>query len=207
MASSSPTARLAVPERFIDGIEAVIHERPVTIRRLTAADGGAFASHVSADLSRLGAHLPWPANTASVDGARAWLAAYEHQSEGRVLAIGAWDEAGQLLGGAVLFHFDPALPTIELGCWVLGAAEGCGLASLCCRELIALAGDAGAVQRVEWRSTPANTRSRGLAEHLGFHYEGTLRSSYVLRGERLDVDVLSLVAAEIETASAGRRGP
>ena len=43
-----------------------------------------------------------------------------------------------------------------------------------------------------------NTRSRRLAERLGFQHEGTLRSNYVLRGERLDTDVLSLVGAELD---------
>ena len=39
--------------------------------------------------------------------------------------------------------------------------------------------------------------SRGLAERLGFRHEGTLRSAYVLRGERYDLDVLSLVGDEL----------
>jgi hypothetical protein len=35
---------------------------------------------------------------------------------------------------------------------------------------------------------------------LGFQYEGTLRSAYVLRGERYDMDVLSLVGADLDAA-------
>ena len=46
--------------------------------------------------------------------------------------------------------------------------------------------------------TTGNTRSRRLAERLGFVFEGTLRSSYVLRERRLDVDVLSLVGPELD---------
>lgn len=51
-----------------------------------------------------------------------------------------------------------------------------------------------------WQTATANVRSRRLAERLGFVHEGTLRSSSVLRGERLDLDLdlLSLVSAEID---------
>jgi RimJ/RimL family protein N-acetyltransferase len=43
-----------------------------------------------------------------------------------------------------------------------------------------------------------NSRSRALAERLGFRYEGTLRSAYVLNGRRYDMDVLSLVGRELD---------
>lgn len=120
-----------------------------------------------------------------------------------MIAAGAWDR-GELLGGAVLFHHQPAAGTIELGCWVVAAAEGRGVAAASCLELLALARSGLRAERVEWRTTPLNVRSRRLAERLGFHYEGTLRSSYALRGALLDVDVFSLVGPEIDEAVVDR---
>jgi RimJ/RimL family protein N-acetyltransferase len=55
-----------------------------------------------------------------------------------------------------------------------------------------------AAERVEWHASTLNVRSRRLAERLGFTHEGTMRSNYVLRGDRLDTDVLSLVGGELD---------
>jgi RimJ/RimL family protein N-acetyltransferase len=181
------------------GFELAVAGRPAILRRLTVADAVPFAAHIAGDLSRLGEHLPWPAATSSVDGARAWLENHELARDGRVIAVGAWEES-RLLGGAVLFHHEPASAAIELGCWVVAEAEGRGIAAACCVELLELARSGLRAERVEWRTTPANMRSRRLAERLGFRYEGRLRSRYVLREARLDVDVLSLVGAEIDAA-------
>jgi ribosomal-protein-serine acetyltransferase len=189
-----PGRPIALPASLLEGVRAV---NAVSVRRLTSADAGAFATHVAGDLERLGTYLPWPAETCYPAGAREWLAAYEEQREGRVLAAGAWS-GEELLGGAVLFHHDPPGASVEIGCWVIRAAEGRGVASACCRALVRVARDDLRAERLEWRSAAANLASRRLAERLGFHHEGTLRSAYVLRGERLDIDVLSLVGAELD---------
>ena len=88
--------------------------------------------------------------------------------------------------------------SVELGCWASSAVQGLGVARAASEALIAYARAELAAERVAWRSTTVNRRSRGLAERLGFRYEGTLRSAYVLRGERYDLDVLSLVGAELD---------
>jgi ribosomal-protein-serine acetyltransferase len=173
--------------------------RPVTLRRLTTADAAAFAAHVAADLEHLGEHLPWPALTATEEGAERWLGLYERGEDGRVVAGGAWCD-GELLGGALLLHHDPAHANVELGTWVATAGEGHGVAAAACRALLAVARGHLGAERVEWYAATGNVRSRRLAERLGFRHEGTLRSSYVLHGERYDIDLLSLVGPEIDRA-------
>lgn len=170
------------------------------LRRLTAADADAFAAHIAADLEHVGEHLPWPAVTADAEGAAKWLGAYERGEEGRVVAAGVWHRGG-LVGGGVLFQHEPAHAALELGIWVTTGAEGRGVATAVCRALLAVARDDLQAERVAWLSSTRNVRSRRLAEKLGFVHEGTLRSSFVMRGERLDLDVLSLVGEEIEAAA------
>ena len=169
----------------------------VTFARLTTADADAFAAHVSADLARLRTHLPWPDVTSTPEGAAGWLGAYERQEDGRVGVGGMWHD-GELLGGALLFQHDPAAANVEIGCWVVAAGEGAGVVSAACRWLLGYARAELHAERVEWHAGTANERSRRLAERLGFVHEGTLRSNYPLRGERLDTDVLSLVGAELD---------
>ena len=170
---------------------------PVTLQRITTADATAFADHVDGDLARLREHLPWPEVTRTPDGAAEWLGRYERHEDGRVDVGGVWT-GDVLVGGALLHHHDPEAAVVEIGCWLTAAAEGGGVAAAACRVLIGLARAELGAERVDWHSTTANTRSRRLAERLGFQHEGTLRSNYVLRGERLDTDVLSLVGAELD---------
>jgi RimJ/RimL family protein N-acetyltransferase len=172
----------------------------VVLRRLSTEDAAAFARHVALDAERLHEYLPWPQNTATPEGAVDWLGPYERQEDGRVLVAGAWHDY-ELVGGALLFHHEPKQATVELGCWVVSAAEGTGVAAAACRALIALARSELEVERIEWVTTTVNERSRRLAQRLGFQHEGTLRSAYVLGGARRDLDLLSLVGDEIERAA------
>jgi ribosomal-protein-serine acetyltransferase len=160
-----------------------------------------FAAHVAGDLERLSEFLPWPAVTADAPGAATWLGRYDKGEGGRVLAAGIVDD-GALVGGIVLFNHSEAMGTVELGCWAIAAAEGRGLVRAACLEALVMARRGLEVARVEWHCDPRNTRSGVLAERLGFVHEGRLRSSYVLRGERLDTDVYGLVEGEIDQAIA-----
>jgi ribosomal-protein-serine acetyltransferase len=171
--------------------------RQLRLRTLTPADADAFAAHVAADAEHLGVYLPWPETASDPAGARAWLDLYERGDDGRVLVAGVLD-GDEIVGGALLMHHAAAFAIVELGCWAIAAVEGMGVARAACEALIALARTELHAERVEWRSTTVNARSRALAERLGFRHEGTLRSAYVLRGERYDSDVFSLVGAELD---------
>jgi ribosomal-protein-serine acetyltransferase len=175
--------------------------RPLRLRTLTPDDAPAFARHAAADLEHLREHLPWALGAAAPDGARAWLESYDRREAGRVLVAGAFD-GDAIVGGALLLNHKPETAAIEIGCWATSAVQGRGVARAACRALIAFARRELQVERVTWHCTTVNTRSRALAERLGFRHEGTLRSAYVLRGERYDLDVLSLVGAEIDQAGA-----
>ena len=170
---------------------------PLRLRTLTPDDAVAFARHVAADLEHLRVHLPWPESAAEPAGARTWLQAYADGGNGRVLAAGVFD-GPEIVGGALLAHHDPPTASVELGCWATSGVQGLGVARAASEALIVYARTELAVERVAWQSTTVNGRSRALAERLGFRYEGTLRSAYVLRDERHDIDVLSLVGDELD---------
>jgi RimJ/RimL family protein N-acetyltransferase len=170
----------------------------VRLRDLTEADADAFAAHIAADLPHVGEFLGWPERTVTADGARAFISPYAREEAGRRLLAGIWAD-GSLVGGIVLFAHDPATAVIELGCWAVSAVEGHGVVRAACVEALRLARSWG-VERVQWHCDPANTRSCGLAVRLGFQHEGTLRSSYPLRGERRDTAVYGLVGEEIDAA-------
>ena len=175
--------------------------QPVTLRKLSTADAEAFARSVARDVDHLGEHLGWPAEATTPDGAAKWLGPYERQEDGRVLVAGAWS-GDEVLGGSLLLHYDEANANVELGVWIVTEAEGKGVATAACIALIDFARRELKVERIEWAAATDNTRSRRLAEKLGFQYEGTCRSNYVLRGSRVSTDLLSLVGEEIDQAVA-----
>lgn len=169
------------------------------LRTLTVADAPAFAAHIASDLARLSVFLPWPARTDTPAGAALWIGQYSDTVDGRLVVAGI-ERHAELLGGIVLFCHEPASATVELGCWVVAAAEGSGAVRAACVEGLREARREYAVERVVWHCDPENTRSGGLARRLGFQLEGVLRSSYVLRGARRDTEVYSLVGSEIDEA-------
>ncbi len=169
------------------------------LRTLTTADAAAYAAAVAGDRERLREHLVWPDATADEDGARGFLERYERRQDGRVLLAGAW-RGERLLGAALLMSHDEVNAVIELGVWMTREAAGRGVAAAACRALLRLARSDLRAERVVWRCAPGNVASRRLAERLGFVFEGTARSDYVLRDRRVDTDVLSLVGAEVDAA-------
>jgi hypothetical protein len=52
------------------------------------------------------------------------------------------------------------------------------------------------MQRVEWRTNAANTRSISVAKRLGMRRDGTLRQVYPGPAGRVDIEVWSVLAAE-----------
>ncbi|MBB5872152.1 RimJ/RimL family protein N-acetyltransferase [Allocatelliglobosispora scoriae] len=59
-------------------------------------------------------------------------------------------------------------------------------------------------QRIELRVAPGNTASRRVAEKAGFTYEGLLRNSGFVHSGRVDLEVWSLVAADLRGSSPVR---
>lgn len=172
------------------------------LRTLTPDDAEAFARHVAADRAHLREHLPWGDVAHEPGGARAWLGRYAEHADGRVLVAGAF-ASEEIVGGALLMAHRPEAAAVELGCWASSRVAGQGVAGAACAALLGYARDALRAERVIWFCTTDNRRSRALAERLGFRHEGTLRSAYVLRGERHDLDLLALVGAELDAFVAG----
>ena len=112
---------------------------------------------------------------------------------GRILGIWVDD---RLVGGVVLPKLDIGRGLAEVGCWLEPAATGRGLVTLAARALIDwLVRDRG-VHRVEWLVAPGNAPSTAVARRLGMTREGVLRDYYPHRGERLDIEVRSVLAPE-----------
>jgi ribosomal-protein-serine acetyltransferase len=111
-------------------------------------------------------------------------------------------EAGRLLAfvmqldgrtvGAISLRLDRYLGTAELGFWIDHEVEGRELVTRAAAALIDRARAEG-MSRVELRTGVANDRSRRVAERIGMHHEGTLRSALPVGEARQDVAIYGLV--------------
>jgi RimJ/RimL family protein N-acetyltransferase len=143
--------------------------------------------------------LPVPTEYGQIEG-RAWcteLAAERRDSgAGDHYAI-VRREDERLVGCLWSKRADWVARSTEVAFAVASDARGFGVAAEAVDALtIALILEHG-FQRVELRVAPGNVASRRVAEKAGFTYEGLLRNAGYVHSGRVDLQVWSLVAADL----------
>jgi RimJ/RimL family protein N-acetyltransferase len=91
-------------------------------------------------------------------------------------SYGAFEkDSGEFVGMFSLFHFDWDVPKGEIGYWATTLKTGKGYATEATFALVELGVSLGLV-RIEIRCDAKNSRSRTVAERVGFTLEGILRN-------------------------------
>ena len=166
------------------------------LRPLEPWQADQFAAH----LDRAREHIrPWVGAafvTDGLDGAEATLRRYaESQAADGRRIYGIWlDET--LVGGVMFTAFDTGLGYCEIGCWLEPAAEGHGLVTAACRELLDWAFVTRGLHRAEWHCRADNERSAAVAKRLGMVLEGVRREAWPYGGVRHDKQIWAILAAE-----------
>jgi ribosomal-protein-serine acetyltransferase len=112
------------------------------------------------------------------------------------LAITVKAENGWRLAGWVNLVIDVPAGSGEVGYWLDADFEGRGLATRAVTAVLDHAFGPLGLHRVELQTATDNTRSRRVAERLGFTQEGVLREAAAFPHERRDVVVHGLLARE-----------
>ena len=142
------------------------------LRTLTPDDAPEFARHVAGDRAHLREHLSWGDTTHELDGARAWLdplprgprrarargGRVRRRHARRRRAAGGARARGGRRGGRAAGRRRPSWAAA----WPARPA----------RRSSATRAGVLAAERVVWRCTTVNPRSRALAERLGFRLRG-----------------------------------
>jgi [ribosomal protein S5]-alanine N-acetyltransferase len=169
----------------------------VHVRPLAKTDADAVTMIFSDRLTRR--WLPAGADDGPIDG-HAWCG--EMAEERR--AMGQGDHYGiirreddELVGCLWAKRTDWLARSTEVSFALAAEARGYGMAAEAIDgfaiELI-MRHDFG---RIEMRVAPGNIASRRVAEKAGFHYEGLLRNAGFVAGGRVDLEMWSLVAADL----------
>jgi RimJ/RimL family protein N-acetyltransferase len=166
------------------------------LRALEPWNAEEFAAHVERAREHLKPWIPFASRVVDAETARVLLerfAGLQVQDEGRIYGI--WID-GVLSGGTLFKNFDARGAVCEIGVWLAPEAQGRGLIGKAARLMIDWAFGARGMHRVEWHTDPKNERSKAVAKRLGFTYEGTHRSDFVINGVRHDSEVWSLLSSD-----------
>jgi RimJ/RimL family protein N-acetyltransferase len=104
---------------------------------------------------------------------------------------------GRLLGAVGLHNLDPASGRCSAGYWVAAAERGRGVAGRALTLLCRYAFTELDAKRIELWIEPANAASLGVAETVGFHREGLLRSFMPIGETRRDMLMYSLLPQDL----------
>ena len=107
----------------------------------------------------------------------------------------------ELLGAAGIVRFERDERRCEIGYWLAPAARGRGVATRAVRILAGWAFASLPLDRIGITAEPGNRASCAVAERAGFTYEGVLRSWQVIKGERRDTAMYSLLRDEASQVS------
>jgi [ribosomal protein S5]-alanine N-acetyltransferase len=167
------------------------------VRALTVGDSYAVTD-IFAD-KQTQRWLPFPQEIGRIDG-RAWCTdmAAERRDSGTGDHYGVVRrEDDRLVGCLWTKRTDWAARVTEVAYAVAADARGFGVAAEAVDGLaIALILEHG-FQRVEVRVAPGNTASRRVVEKAGMSYEGLLRNAGHVHSGRVDLEIWSLVAADL----------
>ncbi|WP_037575836.1 GNAT family N-acetyltransferase [Phaeacidiphilus oryzae] len=89
----------------------------------------------------------------------------------------------------------------EIGYWTATGQRGQGLTAEGVRAVCRWGFEELPVHRIEWLAVVGNEGSRAVAHRVGFHFEGTLRSRLLHRGERRDAWLGSLLPDDLTGGS------
>jgi RimJ/RimL family protein N-acetyltransferase len=129
--------------------------------------------------------------------ARQWLASLPAQMRrGDALPLAVTDASdGSLLGSIELRMQTEG--RAELGYVIASWARGRGVGTHALRLIARYAFDVLRLERLEVLVQPGNEASQALATRVGFTREGVLRAHSLVRGERKDMVMMSLLRREL----------
>ncbi len=138
----------------------------------------------------------------SYDGSLETLRAYVMQRllqfiNGEGYHLGIWYQ--DALIGILDYRLNGRSCSVELGYWLDAAMEGKGIVTQACRTMVQHAFEEHQVHKVVIPCATDNTRSRAVAERLGFLQEGILRQAVRLHNRYVDGVFYGLLVDEWNT--------
>jgi len=161
------------------------------LRILEVRHAPIFFDFTVANRAYLGEWLGWANTIITVEDAQNFIKrGMMRLAEDGLPWVGIW-QADQMVGGMLFFPVEWRIRATEIGYWLGQEAAGRGLMTRSVRAMLGYAFDAIQLNRVGLKAEVDNTRSRAIAERLGFTFEGIQRQGWInANGDHL-VDMAS----------------
>jgi ribosomal-protein-serine acetyltransferase len=184
---------LDVPERIVTP--------RLCLRVPRAGDGAIVLPAARQSLSELKPWMVWATDDYSLDGAEDWCRrnAGKFIDRTQIAYLVFLANESEHLGNVSAFAFDWEVGKCEIGYWLRTSHTGRGFMTEAVQALIDVMKKAIPARRIEIRMDAKNTKSRRVAERLGFELEGILRANAVNRGRLVDQCVYAWVDARAQS--------
>ena len=183
-------------------MDEIVVDSEITIRPRSVDHADEMFAAIDRQRDYLSEFLPWVEGTKTVDDTIAWAGVSYDPANERGGIIFYRD---LLAGGIEIRGIASRNHSANIGYWLDRDLQGRGIVTRCCRRLIEIGFTECGLNRVEIKAAVNNTRSREIAERLGFSREGVLRQSMIVAGRPLDMAVFSLLRPEWERRKEARR--
>ncbi len=187
--------------RTAENVETLEIGGDLILRRAHPSDAPELFDVVDSNRSFLKVWLPWLDANTTVDDSRSFIELINGQEDRGESLIRLITDAGAIVGTVGYRSLDPANRSGELGYWLAESAQGRGVVTRACAELIDFGFERLDLHRVVLAAGAENLRSRRVAERLGFREEGTMRDAEWLYDHFHDVVYYSLLSSD----SSGER--
>jgi ribosomal-protein-serine acetyltransferase len=168
----------------------------VYLKLMEDRQAAAIFTVVDRERAHLRKWLPWVDGATGPDDTLKFIKTSLAQfANNEGLTAGIW--CGKEYAGAVGTHkIDWLNRKVEIGYWLASKFQGRGIITDACRLLTNHAFQEWALNRVEIRCAPRNTKSCAIPVRLGFQLEGVLRKAQLVGGKYLDTNVYAMLARD-----------
>ena len=149
----------------------------VELRALGAGHAEELFGVIERNRERLKEWLPGFAFVRSVEDEREFLQKMEQQAAEDVAFVSGIFVQGKVVGTVGILPVDRANRKVDMGYWVDQGHEGKGLVTAACQVVIGYLFESVGLNRVTIYCATGNSRSRAVAERLGFTLEGVHREA------------------------------
>ena len=166
----------------------------VKIRQYRPDDVQPVYEAVMESHAELAPWMPWCHDNFSLKDAEEWVAgrpgAWDANEEWSFVIV---DQDDRILGAAGMHRFNLYDGVAEAGYWVRSSVTGQGIATRAFRQMCDWAFEEKKMHRIEILVAVDNFASQRVAEKAGGQREGVLRERELLRGERHDIVLYSIL--------------
>ncbi len=155
-----------------------------------------FVTMVEENREFFGEWLGWAYHIHKVEDAERFIGrGIDRFAEDGLPWIGIWQD-NKMAGGILFFPLEGMIQATKIGYWLAEWANGRGLMTRAIRPILQFVFEELKLNRIGLEAEPGNLKSKGVAERLGFTFEGIRRDGWRSDSGYVDIAVYSMLASD-----------